>query len=289
MNIKIISIWLAGIMFASLIISAVIFSVSFSVDTPQKNSFYASDSVNYSDSIDSVVVSGRSVDIEIIPTDKNVFGVTLSGFVQGNSSYNPELIVEKKGNVLNVFVDESKSKFRLFHFWGYEDMTLKLTIPAIYSSNLSVDVASGNLLINDFSLDNILLNAKSGNILVSNVFSQNLDFSIASGDANFKNINSNVLFGSVLSGNIVLDEGSFSNVTLGSASGDIVATFNSLNGPVIAKAISGNVVLNLPYDGVYNFDLTTLSGNVVNSLGNNPSASSFLIRASSTSGDVIIR
>lgn len=294
MNVKLISIWLAGIMFASLIISFVIFSVSFSLDTPQKNSFYASSSINYSDSIDSIVVNGRSIDVEINPTTENVFGISLSGFVQGNSSYDPELIVEQNGTVLNIVVDESNSQFKPFHFWGYEDMTLKLFIPSVYSSNLSVDLASGNILIKDFSLDDILLDSKSGDILASNIFAQNLDFSLASGDANFKNINSSAIVGSVLSGNIVLSGSSSSKVTLGSASGDIVATFNSVTGPITAKAISGNVVLDLP-DTLYYFDLNTLSGNVVNRLKNNTgysagnSSSPFLIKASSTSGDIVIR
>lgn len=298
MKIRNVLIVLVIIMFSSFIVGGLIFLASYNVGLGPSNKFIVDDSkyLVLSDDLEHIVVDVDSANLYIKETEGSDIYIVLDGYVIGSKDYIPRIIVNESTGVLKISLFNNSNTFDLEQIFYTSNLDLYINIPKIYSSNISIDMKSGNVLSNDLDLSSLDVKSLSGNVLISNSSFDSLSFDISSGDVVLRSLNSFDLKGSTNSGNINFDSLSSNKVIFEANSGNIVGSFIYLNKSLFSKTNSGNNVIDLPDDGIYSFDLAVSSGNVNNGLslrsynilGENISLSTS-ITSHASSGNVVIK
>ena len=199
--------------------------------------FNDSDSISLK-SIDKIIVKGSSEDIRIIKSNGSDLKAELTGKSIGLSFNKPKVEIKKSGN--NVTVRVKRSIFQMFS-----------------SSKLELDI-----FISDDYKDDLSLNLSSGNLNVEERFDVNiLDIDISSGDMVIDEINSDEAKINVSSGSLTIK--SFTGDIDGEiSSGDVEIDYLAFDNDIKFHASSGSVEIALPEGSDFDLYGTKSSGSI---------------------------
>lgn len=201
-----------------------------------------------------ISVEGSSVDIEIIPEDREDISVVLHTYERG-----PRLKVSS-GKTVHI---EAKSP-RAFNISFSMNYAPRLTIyvPEDYAKDLEIDSSSGDLEIKELNLEELNMELSSGDIQIRKVTFNEGSIESSSGD-------------------ITLDDVTCDKVNVHSSSGDL--KIDDFTGELEGNTSSGDV--RIAYKEFNNnLDYSTQSGDITVDFNNNPVDAAFDLDCSS--GDV---
>jgi DUF4097 and DUF4098 domain-containing protein YvlB len=232
-------------------------------------------------------ITSDSSDITIKKADISNISVKVYGDKRN------EVITSTKDNIL--YIDNSND-YNICLFFCMMNSRIEILVPELEYNNLKIEVASGDINIEDITLNNVDINSKSGNVRLNK--STTADIDVVSGDVNVEELDSGKLI--TVSGNIIVNN--INEVNARTISGDIkitnigktcqlsttsgniwISNLNMLTDSSL-KTISGDVRV-LKANDIY-FDISTISGTVYAEKNNRFSEKE--IKISTTSGNVYI-
>ncbi len=245
------------------------------------------------DSVELISINLIGEDLNIIPYDKDVVNIKLTGKVTSNFLNNsPELIVVKENSSLKIQV-KSESKFD----FGVNKINLDVYIPKAYNKNLSVSSVSSDMKISSMNFNDIGLNTTSGDVELNNIDSNEITCESVSGDIYGNLVNCTDIRFKTTSGQCKI-ENFTGNISGKSVSGDFSVNYLKFNNNINFDTTSGDLSISLPNDAAFKYNYSTVSGKLTGNLsthsnnkntdingtiGTNPSGA---ISLSSISGDI---
>lgn len=222
--------------------------------------------------IKTIAIAYESAVLKVLPTKGDKIVVR-----EYMSRANPDYQVRTKvvGDTLKIV------QGKIPHFLPLK-IKVQVLIPNNFSGQLKVNDHSGNLTVQNLSsIDETLINVRSGMVNVRNMVVKKLLISSASGKIVLEDLNASqqlaieskssvVNLDNVYSPNysISAKSGTIKTVDLGGAgkinakSGIIKVDFAKVTGNVSVENVSGTIKLTMPENDSYNFDLEAQSGTV---------------------------
>ncbi|MGG7178165.1 DUF4097 family beta strand repeat-containing protein [Clostridium paraputrificum] len=241
-------------------------------------------------SIENLNVNSSSADIDIQFYEGSTIKVDISGNFYSNYSYEDGLrSFDISNNLVTIDTNEGNR---------CSSLNVKIYIPSIYKGNVNLTTQSGDLNIIGGDLAKINLSTHSGDIDISNLISQDLTINATSADIYASNTNSTKSNIMTSSGDIDII-GSLGDTKVGSSSGEVSLSLNSLGKTSNFSSTSGTIYLNIDKTIGYNLSFSTSSGEL-NGFGSNRNSGnrnnhtitngdgSNAITVSTTSGDLEI-
>lgn len=180
--------------------------------------------VNQEESVELDGASGISIEaiaseIEIIVEDRDDVEAEFEGTIYTTSSREPELIIKKSGNDLEVYIDYIKKNINV----GKDDTTLVVYIPESFDGDLTVDSISGEITIPDMILSELIVESVSGEIYVDSIEADYTNLDTVSGDIIVKGCVVEEVIAESVSGEINIDipESAKADIDTDSVSGKI--------------------------------------------------------------------
>lgn len=232
-------------------------------------------------------IDSDSSDISIKKADIDNISVKVYG------DKRDEVKISTKDNTL--YIDNDKD-YNICLFFCMMNSRIEILVPELEYDNLKIEVASGDITIEDITLNNIDINSKSGNIKFNKAIASDID--VVSGDINFEELDTGKLItvsGSI-NGNIIKyvnartisGDIKIANINescqLSTTSGNVwISNLNMINNSSL-KTISGDVRV-LKANDIY-FNISTISGTIHAEKNNRFSEKE--LKVSTTSGNVYI-
>lgn len=224
-------------------------SRSFTVDQEKQESI---------SSIKEISIRNSSSRINVISEKRSDVKVTLTGKISSSgSTTEPTLITSLEDGTLNITVKQQNL------YIGFVNIDLKLDIyvPSDYKESLKIDSSSGDVTIDNFTLNNLNCKLSSGNLKFNALTVNNFDYICSSGNLNAGSLNSKYSNLKSTSGNI--DIGNFKgDLKSNSSSGNVKIAYSEFNNAVDIHVSSGRVDLKLPETAEFNLNAKASSGSV---------------------------
>ena len=298
MKIKLLVLSLVIIMFVSFILAAVFaaFSVG-SIPTEKLEQYRINETQSYTltNNISKLYVASQSSNVVIDSHASSDVFVSLNGFEVTRGGELSHLQIKEQDGVLRIGIVKPNQTKYWFSFFEANSLTLHVTIPENYSSALGVSLAGGNLELHNLTTDYLSLQTRSGEVFVQNLRGTSLAYTVQSGNIRLEDVQVENLQGKTLSGSLLANDVLADSAHIESASGNLVFS-GDIKKLLSATAISGNVILDLPNNYDYIFDLETISGNKENSLEGQSIVktgasqdTAVRIESSAKSGNVVIK
>ena len=221
----------------------------------------------------SVNIQGFSVDIHVKPSTDDLLHVEAEG--------NLDQISMKAERGLLKIVEEASAK-KLFH----NGMDLTLELP-VHLQAIDVQVVSGDLDLEDASLESLRFQSTSGDLSIKNAAVNDLAIRTASGDADLNLISVNRLYAELSSGDVDLVCEKAGSVACSCQSGDINGVFKSSFDSIGFKTVSGDVALKMKAKEPVQTDLNTVFGTIDSRTASTEGGKEVIIRT--VSGDISVR
>jgi lia operon protein LiaG len=202
-----------------------------------KGSIIDSDSKNLN-GIDKIVISGSSEDIRVHKSNRSGINAELKGKSKGFSFFKPKVDIDKSGKTITVSV-----KRRGLHFFTSYNLELDVYINDNYNDDLSLNILSGKLVLEDkFEIEELKIDMSSGEIIIPAVYTKNADIDVSSGRLVIEDYRGNIE-GKISSGDINIEYFDFSNnINFSVSSGNLDITFpEDSDFELDAKKSSGNI------------------------------------------------
>ncbi len=246
MNIQKMVIWLVVIAAVSLTIATIAFfsTENYMVSFRDRNNFEGN-------SIDEVktfnIYQLREIYIHSVSSDVSVFSTDeedVKIHFYGRSALKsekalPKLITNLEGSKLKIEIEYPKVLFS----WAASDILLDIYIPRDYRDNVIIDAVSAEVDISNLDINNFQCKTVSGDLRIESLGSDNLTLKTTSGDVNLMDF----------TGNLKAD----------SVSGDIDVRYRVFDNNIDVKTISGKVTIDLPQNAEFYLKTNTVSGEVV--------------------------
>lgn len=207
--------------------------------------------------IDTLVVDFISPDLKIENWDKNYVQINLIG-----DSSKIKLSKSLDNRTLSI---KTKYKKGVFNNLGNLDYKLEIFIPKNYGKNLTLNSQSSDITLESNNFKSLNISSTSGYVNLKNVTCPNLSIKTISADINGKAINCSTVDSSSVSGSINID-GKLKSFIGKSVSGDISLTFKDTIDSINTNTTSGEISINAPKNFSANLELSTVSGDIQNSL-----------------------
>ena len=210
----------------------------------------------YEDSLKDIKVETSSADTEIIFDDTQEIKVDISGNFRKSYDYKNALYEFKiDENTLKITANDKSSIVK--------NLELKVHIPSKYKDNLIMYSSSGDIKLNNSSLNNINLQTSSGDIKANNKITCNeISINASSGEIEFSDLTSSVTNFTASSGDIDL-KGTLGKLSLETSSGEIeLYCLNDLENNSKLTSSSGDIKMNLRNINSYTINYSTSSGNL---------------------------
>jgi lia operon protein LiaG len=239
--------WLFVIMISSFIIAGMIFVQTGGyneIKSGKYNHQIDETTLLKADNIKQIKIECDSSDVHIIPVDSNEISSHLYGSTGSKDKGNDPKLDAKIVN--GQLIIKVKKTFILgINFSLYKGLTLDVSIPRTYSSDISINTNSGNTTVEGFNLNKLNSTQSSGNVSIKSVTSKDCVLKLRSG-------------------NVKID--SFSgNLKVNSHSGNVSVDYKEFKNNVNISATSGNVKLRLPQSAEFFINANATSGDVSNS------------------------
>ncbi|WP_029418461.1 LiaG family protein, partial [Bacillus sonorensis] len=204
--------------------------------------------------INHIDIDSKSITVKIKAENRDDIDAELSG---GNA----RLESSEQGDTLRLSVEQQG--FRLFFFKKNE---LTVHIPYEYQDNLSITSGSGNVKIlgEHLSLQKVSLSSGSGSQKVDHLQADELSVRGTSGNIRLEHVETAEADIRSTSGNTELEDVT-GKLTIKHTSGNLEASFSTVNAPLRISQTSGNVRLELPDNADISLQATLTSGNISHS------------------------
>ncbi len=210
------------------------FSDVFSINTVE---IYEEEKVK-ANSIETIDVKLSSTDLYLEPISGDDIILELSGSVSKKIKDQYELVVDQKGDGLEVSLD----KLDVMFYVGVTriDLDLTLKLPEKIYHSILIEASSGDIEMRDLQLSKVRTNVSSGDVTVENITTEELVLETSSGD--IKMINSKAgLFDLAASSGDVIMENLKGNIKVNTNSGSISLDNEEVSGNMNFTATSGDV------------------------------------------------
>lgn len=173
--------------------------------------------------------------------------------------------ISREGNKLTVKPNTNLLTELASH---YEFM---IKIPYSYSKTLNINSSSGEMNLDNLKLSNINLKAINSTINLNSVSCESANISLTNGNIHGDSFSSKNLVASTVNGNLYFSPLS-GEVKLTTVNGNIHSTITSYLTNLDINTTSGYVNLNIPDEGDFSFNYSTMNGEFLSEL-NNPNGS----------------
>jgi DUF4097 and DUF4098 domain-containing protein YvlB len=181
-----------------------------------------------------------SSDVSVFSTDEEDIKIHFYGRSALKSEKAlPKLITNLEGSKLKIEIEYPKVLF----YWAAADVLLDIYIPRDYRDNVIIDAVSADVDISNLDINNFQCKTVSGDLKIKSLGSDNLTLKTTSGDVNIMDF----------TGNLKAD----------SVSGDINVRYRVFDNNIDVKTISGKVKIDLPQNAEFYLKTNTVSGEVV--------------------------
>jgi len=244
MNIRKIVIWLVVIAVVSLTIAAIAFfsTENYMVSFRDRNNFEGNsiDEVKTFgiDQLKEIYIHSVSSDVSVFSTDEEDIKINFYGRSTLRSEKAlPKLITNFEGSKLKIEIEYPKVLFY------NANVVLDVYIPQDYRDNVIIDAVSADVDISNLDLNNFQCKTVSGDLRIKFLGSNSLTLKTTSGEVNIMDF----------TGNLKAD----------SVSGDINVSYRIFDNNIDVKTISGEVKIDLPQNAEFYLKTNTVSGEVV--------------------------
>ncbi len=245
-NIQKMVIWLVVIAVVSLTIAVIAFfnTENYMVSFRDRNNFEGNsiDEVKTFgiDQLKEIYIHSVSSDVSVFSTDEEDIKIHFYGRSALKSEKAlPKLITNLEGSKLKIEIEYPKVLFS----WAAADVLLDIYIPRDYRDNVIIDAVSADVDISNLDINNFQCKTVSGDLKIKSLGSDNLTLKTTSGDVNIMDF----------TGNLKAD----------SVSGDIDVRYRVFDNNIDIKTISGKVTIDLPQNAEFYLKTNTVSGEVV--------------------------
>ncbi|TMY86706.1 hypothetical protein EMG79_06645, partial [Klebsiella pneumoniae] len=227
------------------------------------------------DGLRAIRIDGRGADVEVVRGDSEQIVVSVVGTADADTSeridvkasvadgtLTVEPIVPDKGffvavfdvNVLVRLPDRAWESMDVLTSGGNVDVS------SVRSAAVAVETGSGNVALADLTADALDVDAGSGNLRFGELYARDATLRIGSGNMTGIGFRAERLAFDVGSGNVRLEDGR-GTLQGESRSGNIAVRFDAIEAPVVLRAGSGNVTVELAEKPEHlAFDFRTNSG-----------------------------
>lgn len=203
------------------------------------------------DDVENIKIDVSSANVNVIKEEREDIYVEFKTYENGH-----KLRTKEGAKTVIETYTEKKISFNGFN----TDYRLTVYVPEEYKNDMDFDLSSGNITLNEFTLDNVDIEMSSGNINFENIAANNMQVSLSSGNVDFDNVLTESLSVSMSSGNVALLE--FTGAIKGtSSSGSFLVRYKDQMDNLDFEATSGSIEVdynNVPVDAI--FDLRKTSG-----------------------------
>ncbi|MFS0864807.1 DUF4097 family beta strand repeat-containing protein [Fredinandcohnia sp. 179-A 10B2 NHS] len=211
------------------------------------------DSVKVTDRIDKIEIDITSIKTEVIPDKRNDVKAVLQG--------KGEVIVSKSGDTILVEYERG-----LFHWSPFNRRSnLTIYVPEDFDQDMNLRVGSGHIELTEspMKLDELSVEVHSGNVKLQQLTVQEFELDIASGNATIKGLSANEGDIDVRSGNATIED--YTGKLLADvSSGRLKAEITKLTDSISADVNSGLLDLDLPDDADFTLTGKKSSGFISN-------------------------
>ena len=245
-NIQKMVIWLVIIAVVSLTIAAIAFfnTENYMINFRDRNNFEGNsiDEVKTFgiDQLKEIYIHSVSSDVSVFSTDEEDIKIHFYGRSALKSEKAlPKLITNLEGSKLKIEIEYPKVLF----YWAAADVLLDIYIPRDYRDNVIIDAVSADVDISNLDINNFQCKTVSGDLKIKSLGSDNLTLKTTSGEVNIMDF----------TGNLKADL----------VSGDINVGYRVFDNNIDVKTISGKVKIDLPQNAEFYLKTNTVSGEVV--------------------------
>lgn len=196
------------------------------------------------------IIIDSAVDVNVIPTKKNLIEVEFSGKVGKKSKALYKLNIDEDGDSVEITM-EKKNKFQ-FMMFNFTRVSLTVEVPEKMYDSLQIKASSGDIAVEEIDVKEMTIETQSGDIEIMNsMIKGSLNLEASSGDVRVKDTTGNVIDIQTSSGDITAINNKAKEIELLTSSGDIDSNnqvsekmnMNTSSGDIIvdAKEISGDI------------------------------------------------
>ncbi|MCC3358095.1 DUF4097 family beta strand repeat-containing protein [Bacillus sp. REN16] len=213
------------------------------------------DSVKVTDKIDEIEIDISSISTTVIPENRENVKAELKG--------KGEVLVSKSGDTIEVTYERGFFNFGWIPFLDQSKLTVY--IPEDYDQDLSLRVGSGHLEFDGapMELNNLSADVHSGNMRLQNLSSETFTHHVASGNSRIEGLTTNSGEIDVQSGNVTVDDYT-GKLEAEIHSGRLKAAISDLTDSIDASVSSGLLDIDLPNDADFTLTGESNSGYISN-------------------------
>lgn len=201
-----------------------------------------------------ISVEASSADIEIISEDREDISVVLHTYTRG-----PKL---KVSDGKTIHIEAKRDRMIGMSFSLNYSPRLTIYVPEGYRESIEIQSSSGDLNIEEFTLDSLDIDLSSGDVRGKKLVFETGAIKSSSGDINMRDIETNQLKIRSSSGDLRLED--FKGELEGnSSSGDVVIIYKEFKSDLDYKTQSGDLTVDFNGEAIdADFDLDCNSGDV---------------------------
>jgi len=245
MKIKKVTLGLSIAALSSYLIAAIIFfSSNFSYVEAKEFKINQEKNVEIT-GVENVNISSISTDIKIKTDDIDKIEVLFAGTLNTNTDdAKPKLIVEKKGDTVNIFIKrQKKTHFGFFNYSVTSDLKLTVVLPTTISGIVKIKSISGDIKFKDLKYNKIILKTVSGDMKFENLMSKDVTISSTSGDVSGEIIKGDNVEANSTSGDFNFTEIICKDFEFSTTSGNLEAK-NIVTNDISISTVSGDISVN---------------------------------------------
>ncbi|MCP3738364.1 DUF4097 family beta strand repeat-containing protein [Rossellomorea sp. BNER] len=236
--------------------------------------------------IDHLEVKTSSTDVRIEPTEGHTLVAELNGNISEKLDEEYELLLEKKGNSLEVSIKD-RGRFKLQVGVTIKKLNLNIKIPNKLWKSITLESSSGDIDVLILKAVNMELAASSGTVLAKELLiSDRFSSRTNSGDADIIDVDSSNMEIKASSGTIFLQRVSSEKTRMYTSSGDVIVKQGE--GTITAETSSGEIDLEINRH-LGDIDAQTSSGDIMITFNESPQSLSLDFRSSSGDGTVKLK
>jgi len=227
--------------------------------------------------VDELTIDLSFEDVEILPAEGDHLTLRYAGVINATAEL-PEPFLEVDHTETRLSVKNPRAFFDIGRFSG--KMRLEVAVPAASLERLSLDLSSGDAVLEGFSGEELRMESSSGDCTVRDSSLRGaLHLEATSGDTVLSGVSAGTMELRSSSGHITGDRVEAAEIQLDSTSGDV--EFRGLSGDIRQNSSSGDVTLEFDRPGSVRADTT--SGRIRLIL---PEDAEFSLVTSTSSGDI---
>lgn len=213
------------------------------------------DSIKLTNKIDTIEFDINSATVTVIPENRDDVKIKLDG--RGKA------ILEKKGDT--IIISHENNSFISFPF--FRTAHLKVYVPNDYNKDMVMDLGSGTINLggesekNPFQLKELSIEMNSGNLKLNNLDIEDFILNLGSGNLSAHSLVSEISSLDISSGNVKLTD-FIGELEADVSSGKLDIQVRELQNSMKIDISSGDLVLDLPDQADFTLDGKTGSGNL---------------------------